>query len=139
MGPLMPLAAAPLHPWRQLRQHAGWTQEDAARLLGVTLRTYRRWETGTNVRPPPASAWELLAIKAGVPIDWQPPPDETVTAETVKALRLRAGWTIEEAARLARTDPRQWQRWEVGAAPINEASWALVAIAAGVPENWRPA
>lgn len=34
-----------LHAWRD---RLGWRQQDAAEALGVPLRTYSRWETGTG-------------------------------------------------------------------------------------------
>ena len=36
---------------KQLKQHRtrlGWTQEDAARRLKVSVRTWARWESGTS-------------------------------------------------------------------------------------------
>ena len=61
-------------PWRALRLHLGWTQEEAARRARVTLSTYRRWETGRGVEGPASDpAWALITLGAGLPEDWTPP------------------------------------------------------------------
>lgn len=36
---------------KELRARAGLTQQEAAALLGVSYRTYQRWEAGENKRP----------------------------------------------------------------------------------------
>jgi transcriptional regulator with XRE-family HTH domain len=63
----------------------------------------------------------------------------TIPPDTLRALRARCAWTQDDAARIARVKPRQWQRWEAGDGTVNAASWALVCQAAGVPEDWSPA
>ena len=68
-------------PWRAIRAHMGWTQEEAARQARVTLSTYRRWETGRGAEGPAADpGWALLCMIAKLPEDWQPAagtPDES--------------------------------------------------------------
>ena len=46
---------------RKTRQRHGLSVGEAARLVQVTDRTWRRWEDGT--RKMPAGAWELFQLK----------------------------------------------------------------------------
>jgi DNA-binding transcriptional regulator YiaG len=45
---------------RQVRTQAGYTQEELARAIGVTVSTVNRWETG-HVRPQKIARRALLA------------------------------------------------------------------------------
>jgi transcriptional regulator with XRE-family HTH domain len=45
------------------RRTAGLTQKEAAQYLGVTVRTLRNWENGTNRIPYPA--FRLIRMRAG--------------------------------------------------------------------------
>ena len=53
---------------RELRQHAGWTQAQAAEAVGYTSKA--NWAAlerdGPNGRRPAPAAWELACIKAGL-------------------------------------------------------------------------
>lgn len=40
------------------------TQTKAAKMVGATMRTWRRWESGDY--PMPAGKWELFRLKAGL-------------------------------------------------------------------------
>ncbi|UCG15022.1 MAG: helix-turn-helix transcriptional regulator [Deltaproteobacteria bacterium] len=46
---------------RYLRKVKGWTQEQLARNLGLSLNTVQRWEMGKN-KPSPLAKEKLLAI-----------------------------------------------------------------------------
>ena len=46
---------------RQAREYHGLSTADAARLVHVSERNWRRWEAGD--RQMPAAAWELFRIK----------------------------------------------------------------------------
>lgn len=51
---------------RAARKAAQLTQGEAAKLVGVTLTSWQRWETRralTSSRQMPNSAWELFQIK----------------------------------------------------------------------------
>jgi ribosome-binding protein aMBF1 (putative translation factor) len=56
---------------RALREMRGWSQREAADMLGMTERQWRRIETGEH--PMKVAYWSVLCAKAGVPEDWQPP------------------------------------------------------------------
>ena len=46
---------------RKAREDAGLSSTEAARLVHVSERNWRRWESGD--RQMPAAAWELFLIK----------------------------------------------------------------------------
>lgn len=47
------------------------------------------------------------------------------TPEQIKAARLAAGLSTEQAASIACVGQRAWQLWEEGKRTINAASWTL--------------
>jgi len=49
------------HKIRQCRNLKGWTQEQLARNLGVSLNTVQRWESG-KTRPSPLAIEKLQEI-----------------------------------------------------------------------------
>ncbi len=54
---------------KDARLRANLTQEQAARVCYVTLRTWSRWETGAY--PMPEGAWELFTLRTGQPVDME--------------------------------------------------------------------
>ena len=46
---------------RQCRELKGWSQEQLARELGISLNTVQRWESGKN-KPSPLALEKLQAI-----------------------------------------------------------------------------
>lgn len=52
---------------RRLREAAGLTQTEMAKLAGVPFRSYQNWEIGT--REPRIDALSSLAKACGVPVD----------------------------------------------------------------------
>ena len=48
---------------RKKREKSGLSISDAARIVYVSERNWRRWESGD--RQMPAAAWELFTIKTG--------------------------------------------------------------------------
>lgn len=52
------------------RQQAGLSQQQLAKLLGVSARSVNNWEKGGPARPPSTGHLIDLAIKTGVSIDW---------------------------------------------------------------------
>lgn len=57
---------SPHRSLRDWRAAMGYTQEDCARLFGISQALYSRWETG-RLRPKVRAA-ERVAKKTGVPI-----------------------------------------------------------------------
>jgi transcriptional regulator with XRE-family HTH domain len=53
------------HKIRQCRNLKGWTQEQLARNLGVSLNTVQRWESG-KTRPSPLAMEKLQRLLADV-------------------------------------------------------------------------
>jgi len=52
---------------KKLRAKLGYTQDRAARALGVTVRTWVRWELG-EVEPPPEQARLIAALFSSSPV-----------------------------------------------------------------------
>ncbi len=52
------------------RRQAGLSQQQLARMLGVSRRSVTNWEKGGPARPPSTGHLIDLAIKTGVSIDW---------------------------------------------------------------------
>ncbi|WP_187313077.1 helix-turn-helix domain-containing protein [Lysobacter gummosus] len=52
------------------RKQARLSQEQLARMLGVSLRSITNWEKGGEARPPSTGHLIELAIKTGVSIVW---------------------------------------------------------------------
>jgi DNA-binding transcriptional regulator YiaG len=50
------------------------------------------------------------------------------TKEEIKAARLQAGLTQEEAGRLVGTGWKYWQQWEYGKRPMRPPIWELFLI-----------
>jgi transcriptional regulator with XRE-family HTH domain len=59
---------------KALREARGWSQREAAELVGMTERQWRRIETGEH--PMKQAYWTVMCSKAGVAEDWQPAPTE---------------------------------------------------------------
>jgi DNA-binding XRE family transcriptional regulator len=56
---------------RALREHAGWTQQQAADAVHYADKA--RWsELERGIREPGAAVWELALIKAGVHPEYRP-------------------------------------------------------------------
>jgi len=55
---------------------------------------------------------------------------DVMTPKELKQLRLRIGWTQEEAARQLQVSVRTWARWEAGETRIMEAVAAFVKMKA---------
>jgi putative transcriptional regulator len=53
------------HKIRQCRDLKGWTQEQLARNIGVSLNTVQRWESG-KTRPSPLAMEKLQELLADV-------------------------------------------------------------------------
>jgi len=54
---------------RQARDEAGFTQEQMAPMIGVTLRTLSRYESGETTRVS-VEKLEQIAIVTGKPVSW---------------------------------------------------------------------
>lgn len=52
-----PVSSAKLKDWRKER---GWTQEDAADWLGVSVKAYRNWEQGSRTMRHPVAMRRLM-------------------------------------------------------------------------------
>lgn len=52
------------------RKQASLSQQQLARMLGVSLRSITNWEKGGEARPPSTGHLIELAIKTGVSIEW---------------------------------------------------------------------
>lgn len=52
----------------------------------------------------------------------------TPDAETVRAARIDAGLTQEQAADIVHVDVRSWKYWESGERPIPAARWELFTL-----------
>ncbi|WP_415506490.1 helix-turn-helix domain-containing protein [Acetobacter sp.] len=50
---------------RSVRERAGVNQTFAAAMVGITPRTWRRWEAGVHRMPP--ATWAFFNIKAASP------------------------------------------------------------------------
>ncbi len=49
---------------RRLRRRAGWTQAEAARIVGYAPKTFSRYERGKSAMPPSALRAFLVAVEA---------------------------------------------------------------------------
>ena len=77
------------------RMTAGLTQVQAAEYLGVSVRTVRNWETGSNRIPYPA--FKLIRMRAGAIVHvpgWE-------------------GWRYDRIGALVTPDGRSFQPWEL--------------------------
>lgn len=74
---------------REARSAKGWTQTDAAREIGVSIRAYTRWEsTGEDWAIPHSTRMDHICAVLGVSRDYlQGPPPEQVS-ETTDLLRI---------------------------------------------------
>ena len=54
-----------------------------------------------------------------------------VTPQEIKALRLKNGLTIQQAADMVHKARITWAKWEGGDAPIDLAAWELFKIKVG--------
>lgn len=52
------------------RKQAGLSQQQLAKILGVSRRSVTNWEKDEEARPPSTGHLIALAIKTGVSIDW---------------------------------------------------------------------
>jgi len=52
------------------RRRAGLSQQQLAKLLGVSRRSVTNWEKDGEARPPSTGHLIELAIKTGVSLDW---------------------------------------------------------------------
>ncbi|UZW62200.1 helix-turn-helix domain-containing protein [Lysobacter enzymogenes] len=52
------------------RKRAGLSQEQLAKMLGVSRRSVSNWEKDGETRPPSTGHLIELAVKTGVSMDW---------------------------------------------------------------------
>ena len=57
-------------------------------------------------------------------------------AATIRAARLRKGWTVTEAARHLGAGESNWSRWETGAAIPRPATMLELAELLDLPADW---
>jgi transcriptional regulator with XRE-family HTH domain len=115
------------------RLEARWSQKEAARLIGVSMRTWVRWENGETGMP--SDAWERWQgqaaggrnirepLRRGRPAVVRNPnaPDALHIRATRKAARI----SQNEAALLADVSRRTWQRWEAGVTFMPTNVWEI--------------
>jgi transcriptional regulator with XRE-family HTH domain len=53
-----------------IRERNGWTEEQAAKLYGVTLRTYRKYEKGSRHGNHETKRMMWYAARCGVSAEW---------------------------------------------------------------------
>ena len=104
---------------RVTREKADLSQEEAAELMGVSRRTWQRWELGEGgMRAAIWGEW-LMRIKA---------PERAMllispSPEQIRERRVGLGLTQVAAARLAGVSYKTWQDWEAGRAAMHGAIW----------------
>ncbi len=106
---------------RRCRLKRGLSQNDAARLLGVTSWTVSNWEKG---RATPLI--ESLPRLSGF-LGYDPFPELTSLPERLLAKRRAMGWSIAKAADWLGVDRSAWSDWEHGGVILLRTHRRLVA------------
>jgi transcriptional regulator with XRE-family HTH domain len=103
------------------------SQIEAARTLEVNLSTILNWEKDHT--KPAAEAMPALLQFLG----YDPLPMPKTLPERLLAKRRAMGWSIREAARQFKVDPRAWRDWEQGGVILHRTHRHLVARLLGLP------
>jgi DNA-binding transcriptional regulator YiaG len=88
------------------RNKLGLTQQESARLFGVTLQAWQNWEYGNHA--PNFSTLKLLEIYEASP------PEKPDIAKMCKLIRLHLGLNKGSMAKFFGVDPDSWGSWERG-------------------------
>jgi transcriptional regulator with XRE-family HTH domain len=103
------------------------TQNEAARLLGVSVWTLLNWEKG-HAKPPIESMPAILQW-----LGEDPYPEAKTLPERMLAKRRAMGWSIQEAARQLGVEEGTWGAWERGETILFRKHRLLVARLLGLP------
>ena len=91
---------------KKRRLEGGFTQAEAAHLLGVSAATVLSWET-EKVEP------EIRYMPAIIQfLGYDPFPAPTTLSERMLAKRRQMGWSIKEAAAHLGVNEGTWAEWE---------------------------
>lgn len=112
---------------RRRRLELKHSQEQAARLLGVTSWTISNWEKGRST-PPIQSLSRLFGF-----LGYDPFPESTSLPERLLAKRRAMGWSIAKAADSLGVDRGAWSDWERGGVILFRTHRTLVAKLLGAP------
>lgn len=112
------------------RQTHGLTQEEAAKLTYVTLKTWLKWETGLGKMN--LATWELLrlkiTLKSIIDSSLERIGEKGVDPKEIVKLREQAGFTQTQACDKVYVTSRTWQRWEAGESDMGLAIFELIKI-----------
>jgi len=113
------------------RIQAGLSARDAAAILGVSPRTWQRWETGVSGMPPErwrdwrdriaAALITRTSVRRGRPA--RSAVGNCPGAAVIRAARVQAGLTRALAAAMVNVSARTWQRWEAGETIMPPEDW----------------
>jgi transcriptional regulator with XRE-family HTH domain len=93
---------------RKRRIDLGLLQREVADQVGVTVETVLGWEL--RAREPAVLHWPAILAFLG----FDPYPEPRTTAECLKAVRRRRGWSQRGLAKSLHVDPATVQKWEIG-------------------------
>ena len=93
---------------KRCRLIRGLTQNEAAKVLGVSPATVVNWETG-NIEPSIKSTCAILRW-----LGYDPYPEPRTLPERMLAKRRGTGWSVNDAARRLGVDAGTWAAWERG-------------------------
>jgi transcriptional regulator with XRE-family HTH domain len=93
---------------RKRRIDLGLLQREVAARVGVTVETVLGWEL--RAREPAISRWPAVLAFLG----YDPCPEPRTTAERLKTLRRRRGWSQRDLAASLEVDPATLRKWEIG-------------------------
>ena len=106
---------------RAVRQAAGLSMTAAADL--VHCRHFLNWSAVEDGRAAmPLDVWELFRFKV---LHLGEPAPSLPSADVLRAARLAAGLTQEQAAARVYVTRATWTAWEAGRNQINRAAWEL--------------
>lgn len=101
---------------KEIRKAAGYSQQEASELFGVSLGTYRNWEQGRVVMNGEQLVRAAKAFDTNVGYilmtDAEMPTKSTMSG--LKTFRQRSGLTQKEAADLFGLKYRTYQNYELG-------------------------
>jgi len=131
-------------PLSDLRRARGMTQREAAALLGISVGSLSRYETGHRDVPvvvarAAAQVYRqplgrvLLAAGVGLPTFPARPWTRSALPAVLRAARLHRGLTTAGAARLIRVSPQTISRWEGGTSELPVAACPRFEVVYGLP------
>ena len=107
---------------KSLRAAAGWTPQDLATKLRVSLSSAQSWESGRADMP--AGYWALMVAQAVYVLA----ANEDPAGEDVRNLRVAMGWTQSDFAERVGTSLRRVSGWERDEHRIHPGLWRAMRV-----------